>query len=113
MGKKISTFIITNSRTLIPLFLMAFITVVFTKKIPYINRFAHEFTLIVLIIEWLILRHVLAISIKSSIVVAFILFLGAFVCTILGFTYYSEVIGNFIYALLLINVVSLLLEKDL
>jgi uncharacterized membrane protein YGL010W len=112
MGKKIKTFIRSNIRILLPLAITTIAVVLFTGHIPYVNQYAQEFILLILVVEWFILKHFINISRLYAIKLALILFIVSFIFTFIGLQSYSEIIGNFIFALLLLNVVPLLLDKQ-
>lgn len=85
---------------IVPFFLINIGLFLYAKKIPYINLYAPELLVFLMLVDWLIISHFYSFSFKRSMIIALSLFIVCMFFVIIKMDYYAEIIGSFIYVLL-------------
>lgn len=81
------------------------------NRIPYVNLFAQEFIVLLLSLTWIILKRRMHISTNQTVYFVLFLFGLTFILDFVDLRFYSEAIGNFIFVLLVLTVISNIFKK--
>lgn len=97
-------------KNLLPISVPAIILLT-VNRIPYVNLFAQEFIVLVLSITWIILKRRMRISTNQTVYFVLFLFGFSFILDFVNLRFYSEAIGNFIFVLLVLTVLTNIFKK--
>ena len=84
-----------------PIILITGGAIVFGRSLPYVNLYIQEFILIVFIIDWIVIMQFVKLDFRQTLICMFILFGVSLLMNLISLDYYNELLGNFIYTILL------------